>query len=49
MDQGLDAGTGDGPELAEVPGVGIGDGLGSDEGPADCAGLRNGPSNGMFA
>ena len=25
------------------------DGSGSDEGPADCAGLRDGWSNGMFA
>ena len=26
-----------------------GDGVGSDEEPADCAGLHNSPSNGMFA
>ena len=26
----------------------IGDGSGSDEGSADCAGLRDGPSDGMF-
>ena len=27
----------------------IGNGSGSDEGPADCVGLRDGPRDGMFA
>ena len=43
---GLDHGPGvsavDGPELAESPGVGIGNSSGSNEGLADCGGLRDG-------
>ena len=38
-------GTGDSPELAEVPGVATGDGLDLDKGLADDAVLRGGPSN----
>ena len=38
-----------GLELAEERGVGTGDGSGSDEGPANCARLHDGPSDGMFA
>ena len=40
---------GNGPGLAEGLGIGTENGLVSDEGPDNCAGLRNGPSNGMFA
>ena len=36
-------------ELAEESGVGTSDGSGSDEGPANCAGLHGEPSDGMSA
>ena len=49
LDVGLDIGKGNGPELAEEPGVETSDGSGSDEGPANCAGLHDGLSDGMFA
>ena len=42
-------GTDDDPGLAKGLIVGTGDGSGSDEGPADCAGLRNGLSDSMSA
>ena len=41
-------GTGDGLELAEGSGVGTGKGSRSENGPASCAGLHDGPSDGMF-
>ena len=49
LDKGLNIGKGNGPELAEEPGIAAGDSSGSDEGPANCAGLHDGPSDGMFA
>ena len=49
MDNGLDIRKGNGPELAEEPGVGTSDGSVSNEGPANCAGLHDRRSNGMFA
>ena len=48
LDVGPIVGTDDGPGLAESLGFGTGDGSGSDEGPVDCAGLRNRPSYGTF-
>ena len=41
--------TGDSLELAEVPGVGTGDGRELDKGLADSAGLRGGPGDCMSA
>ena len=49
LDKGIDIGKGNGPELAEEPGVGTSDDSGSDEGPANCAGMHDRPSDGMFA
>ena len=47
--KGIDIGKGDSPELAEERGVGTSNGSGSDKGPANCTGLQDGPSDGMFA
>ena len=49
LDKGIDIGKGNGPELAEEPGVGTSDSLGSDEEPANFAGLHSCLSNSMFA
>ena len=48
-EEGMGVWTGDNPELAEGSGVGTSDGSGLGEGPANCAGLHDGPSDGMFA
>ena len=47
-DTGLNIRKGDGLELAEEPGVGTGDGSGLDNVPANCTGLHDGASDGMF-
>ena len=49
LDQGPGVSAVDGPELAESPGVVIGNGSGSNEGPEDCGGLRGGSSDRIAA